>query len=268
MCQVLEPGANNHLRRDIVLCKIFANKFRGLLCLEIFVKKKPSLSHPIVETLRWRILRWEYPPHYPLNEEMLCQEFGVSRSPVREALKALEAGGFVERRKNRTYVVKQVRGSDLEELYDFRLALELYSLDILVRTPEWHDKVRQLREEWENQDLESLDNLDNQKLALVDQHFHETLLALTGKRIFLEELRKLNERLFVFRMMDFDQPSRVESTRAQHLAILDAVLAGDKQRAREALSCNVLDGRNNVSKGFAEVLANSYERVEGFGKGN
>lgn len=220
------------------------------------VKKKLNLSHLIVEKLRLRITRWEYPPNFPLNEEALGNEFNVSRSPVREALKALEASGFIQKMTNRTYVVKQVRQSEVEELYDMRLALELYSIEILAQKPDLHDKVTKLRDVWLAIQLEGE---DNQSLADADQAFHEGLVAMVGNSVILHELQKLNERLYVFRMMDFDQPNRVDSTCKQHLAILDAVLSGNQDEARKCLRTNVIDGRNNVNKGFAEILTSSYE---------
>ena len=87
-----------------------------------------TLSASIVATLKDRIIAWRYPPEHRLTEDGLCKEFGVSRSPVREALRVLATNGFVRRTDNRGYAVRQVKRKELEELYDFRLALELYAV--------------------------------------------------------------------------------------------------------------------------------------------
>lgn len=222
------------------------------------IEKKIVLSSQVTKALRNRIVQWEYPPNHPLNEEMLCQDFGVSRSPIREALKTLEAEGLVQRLKNRSYVVRQIRIVDIEELYDFRLALELYSLETLTQTPKLHDQVRAMREYW---DLLELKEGDSHGLAMADQKLHEDLLTLVGNATFLTEIKKLNERFFIFRVLDFDQPERIDITRAQHLDILDAVLEGNVEKARARLSKNILAGRNNVSQKFAKIVASSYENA-------
>ena len=67
-----------------------------------------GLSASIVATLKERIVGWNYPPEHRLTELSLCREFGVSRSPVREALRALVTNGFVRKLANRGYAVRQL----------------------------------------------------------------------------------------------------------------------------------------------------------------
>ncbi|MBI3355630.1 MAG: GntR family transcriptional regulator, partial [Nitrospirae bacterium] len=77
-----------------------------------------NLSASIVATLKERIIHWQYPPEHRLTEAELCQKFGVSRSPVREALRILATDGFVKKMPNRGYVVKQHNLREIEELYE------------------------------------------------------------------------------------------------------------------------------------------------------
>ena len=91
-----------------------------------------NLGSSIVATLKERIITWQYPPEYRLTEEGLCQEFGVSRSPVREALRVLATNGFVRRTPTRGYAVRQVNLREIEELYAVRLALELFVVENLA----------------------------------------------------------------------------------------------------------------------------------------
>ena len=99
------------------------------------VRQGSTLSASIVSTLKERIIAWQYPPEHRMTEEALCREFGVSRSPVREALRVLVTNGFIRRMPNRGYAVRQVSIKDIEELYDVRLALELYALEARHRAP-------------------------------------------------------------------------------------------------------------------------------------
>src|SRR4026209_2316771 len=88
-----------------------------------------GLSASIVGTLKQRIVGWQYPPEHRLTEESLCREFGVSRSPVREALRALVTNGFVRKMQNRGYAVRQLDLREVEELYDLRTAIELHVVE-------------------------------------------------------------------------------------------------------------------------------------------
>ena len=224
--------------------------------------KKPaaSLGNKIAETLKERILQWEYPPDYLLGEEVLSQEFAVSRSPVREALRSLEAAGLVRRMPNRGYAVKQVGLAEVRELYDLRLALELHAVETLARTAETRPAVERLRKKWTDIALEGVAGAE---LARIDQNFHETLVQISGNNTMLEHLVRLNERLFIFRMIDFQKPQRPESTRQQHLTLLDAILAGNVALAREQLRANVEEGSSHVDMTLRDALLRAYERRAG-----
>jgi len=92
-------------------------------------------------------------------------------------------------------------------------------------------------------------------LAELDTAFHETLSALIGNETLLQNLRSINERLLVFRMIDFDKANRVQSTCEQHLAILSRISDRDGPGARAALRKNIEEGRSIVRNTMKEALA-------------
>ena len=218
-------------------------------------EKKHRLGAQIVEVLKKRILQWEYPPGFPLGEESLGREFSVSRSPVREALHSLEAAGFVHRMPNRGYTVRQVFPAEVDELYDLRLALELHALDGLTIRPETAGRLHALLQEWREKPREGR---DGRQLAEDDEAFHEALAALYGNTALVECLKGINQRLFIFRMIDFEQPDRMDTTCMQHMEILHALLARDRARARAALQANVEAGRRYVDRSLRDALVRSY----------
>ena len=112
------------------------------------VRQGSTLSASIVSTLKERIIAWQYPPEHRMTEEALCREFGVSRSPVREALRVLVTNGFIRRMPNRGYAVRQVSIKDIEELYDVRLALELYALEAVTERGAPPKALATLRDTW------------------------------------------------------------------------------------------------------------------------
>lgn len=210
----------------------------------------------IVTTLKERIITWQYPPEHRLTEDGLCREFGVSRSPVREALRVLATNGFVRRMDNRGYVVRQVRLKELEDLYDVRLALELYAVEMLATRGVPADALAALADTWNAVQRQPQRNVE--ELATLDARFHEALAILVGNAALLQQLQAISERLFVFRTIDFAKTDRVETTCAQHLDILERIEARDAGGAREALRRNVEEGRNIVGNSIKEALARAY----------
>jgi len=219
-------------------------------------KKSFTFSASLIATLKERIITWKYPPEHRLTEDALCREFGVSRSPVREALRVLATNGFVRRTANRGYAVRQVKVNEVEEMYEVRLALELYAVETLATRGAPADELAAMTKTWNT--LRRHPKRDVEELAALDARFHEGLASLLGNATLMRQLEAINERLHLFRTIDFAKTNRVAATCAQHLAILDRIAARDAAGAREAMRRNIEDGRNIVGSAIKEALARAY----------
>lgn len=220
--------------------------------------KEPSnLSATVVATLKEQILHWRYPPEHRLTEAELCKKFGVSRSPVREALRILATDGFVKKMPNRGYAVKQYNLREIEELYEVRLALELFVVESLARrgAPD-NGEISALKRTWTA--LLDGSSKKDEELARLDTQFHETLAHTVGNKSLVRQLRAINERLMLFRMIDFGKAHRAESTCHQHLEILKRIAARDVAGARKAMQRNIEEGRDNVHTAIKDALARAY----------
>ncbi len=216
-----------------------------------------NLSASIVATLKERIIHWQYPPEHRLTEAELCQKFGVSRSPVREALRTLATDGFLKKMANRGYAVKQYNLREIEELYEVRLALELFVVECLAtRGTLKKDDMQALKQTWTS--LLNGSSKKDEELARLDTLFHETLAHAAGNKSLLRQLRAINERLLLFRMIDFGKAHRAESTCHQHLDILKRIAAKDISGARKAMQRNIEEGKNNVHATIKDALARAY----------
>jgi DNA-binding GntR family transcriptional regulator len=96
------------------------------------VKDAPSLRELTTRTLRDAILKMHFKPHQQLVERKLCEETGVSRTCVREALRSLEAEGLVERIANRGLFVASVSLDEARQIYEMRAALEPAFAELFV----------------------------------------------------------------------------------------------------------------------------------------
>jgi len=218
---------------------------------------RSNRSAQIFAVLKDRIIRWQYPPGHRFTEQELCEEFTVSRSPIREALRMLVENGLVDKVPHHGYHVKQPNRSEIEELYDVRLALETFIVEQVAQTGLPSAEAERLQRLWADL-LAKLPELDPDA-ALEDERFHEDLARATGNKTLLDMLRSINERLRFVRMTDITTPERLRITCEQHLAILARIAAHDVTGARDALRGNVEQGREHVQNAFLRALAGAYQ---------
>ena len=216
----------------------------------------PNLSADVFSVLKDRIIRWEYAPGHRFTEEGLSEEFGISRSPVREALRMLVENKLVDKAPHRGYSVKQLDMQEIHELYDVRMALETFTIERLTRIDvparEWKEQYRTWR------GLRKATITNSSEFAKLDEEFHERLAIWTGNRTLLQQIRSIDERLHFIRLADITTDERLLATCEQHLRILDCIKDKDIECAREALQNNIEDGRKNVDHAIKEALARAY----------
>ena len=216
----------------------------------------PNLSTEIFTVLKDRIISWEYASGHRFTEEGLCEEFGVSRSPIREALRMLVENNLVEKAPYKSYSVKQLDLQEIHELYDVRLALETFAIERLVERGYPQANWEELYGIWKN--LRKASMAGSSDFAMRDEEFHEMLVIWTGNRTLLQQIRSIDERLHFIRMTDITTPERLRATCEQHLRILDCIRDKNIECARKALQTNIEDGRKNVEHAIKEALARAY----------
>jgi DNA-binding GntR family transcriptional regulator len=220
-------------------------------------RKTSPLSAEIFAVLKRRIICWEYPPGHRFIEEELCEEFGVSRSPVREALQMLAENGLVTKEAYRGYTVRLPDMEEVHELYDVRLALETYVVEWLATHGMPEARWTELYTIWQCAAQTTPEVVTD--FAEMDEGFHEQLAECTGNRYLLHFLRSTNERLHFIRMTDITDIDRLHATCEQHLHILECIKKGDVQGAREAVRVNIEGGRQKVEHAFKEALSRAFQ---------
>ncbi len=156
--------------------------------------------------------------------------------------------------------VRQLLLADVEDLYEFRFAIEVQAVRGLARNGLPKDVEARLRDQWANP--EKLEDLSRQTLASLDEVFHADLVAAHGNQLMMEQIRRINERLHAFRAFDFSHTARAQSTGDEHTAILDRIAAGDETGAAQALRQNISSGLDNVEITIMHLLARSHSCVD------
>ena len=220
-----------------------------------------QLAPQILRTLRERILNWYYPPGRHLGEQLLCEEFAASRIPVREALRALAEQGLVDQVPNQGCYVKQPDVEGIHQLYDYRLALELFVIERVATVGLPPEFVARTRAEWEPWlKIRADAPVDGGELVRADEAFHLGFARHLENAYIVEALEDINERLRFVRLVVITTPHRVHATAGEHLAVLDAVARKNPEAARRALRLNISAARNKVEIALAQALTNAHRR--------
>lgn len=200
----------------------------------------------VARILRERILSGNYAEDEFIRQEMIANELGVSRIPVREALAQLEAEGLVIRQKYRGALVPKLSIGEIEEIYEVRGMLEPYLLEAAIPniTPEVITKLRSVVER-------SRTARDMTEWAGLNMDFHQALYSLANKPLSVQVLENLLTRADRYlKMQRFLSSETRDESDAEHHRILDLIEEGDAQGAvnalREHISWNAQDLRRTL----------------------
>lgn len=193
---------------------------------EIFNK---SLSEQVLDALRAAILDGDLRPGTTLVETDLAARLGVSRAPLREALRILSAEGLVEAVPYHGTKVRALSRADIEEIYSLRAALETFAVQRLIhrQTP---DAVEQLRVHYDAM-LAAAQAGDLSKVNEADSAFHRTLITLSGHSLLLTTWNSIYMRVRQVMALLNRANGNLTQVAYTHLAIIDAIACGDEAQA-------------------------------------
>lgn len=162
----------------------------------------------------------------------LAQKLGVSRTPVREAMRKLELEGLVRMIPRKGAVVAEITISDLEDVLEVRMALEELAVKLACKmlTPEQIEEIGSLADEFE----QTLYGEDVGACAQADMRFHEAIYEATGNGRLVQILNNLREQMYRYRMEYLKDRDAHQQLVQEHAEILKALAAGDVDRALEA----------------------------------
>ncbi|SFT58073.1 transcriptional regulator, GntR family [Mesorhizobium sp. YR577] len=190
--------------------------------------------------LRW-ILQGDVPPDTVLNEAQLARDFGVSVGAVREFLIRFTPFGLIEKRPNRSWLLKGFTRAFADEMFTVREVFERLALRELLAETSAHqrEEMNKLAEAHRR----VIEGSDNEALAFpeLDTWFHQTLCGAAHNR-FISDFSRMIAIIvhFHYRWNKVDEIRRNRTAAAEHLEIIEAVLAGDGAAATAALDRHLM----------------------------
>jgi len=194
-------------------------------------------SIEIADALEAAILSGEFAPGELLNELELARRFDVSRTPVREALLNLSATGIVELERGKGAVVVGISLDTLFEAYEV-LANSLGFACALAAermTPLQRAELRNLVAEM----AANTDEATRERYIALDENLHDAILDGAKNAILARQVRACKRRISAVRTMSMRSHKSVEAIVPELEKVVDAIAAGDKVGAREALEAHV-----------------------------
>lgn len=185
----------------------------------------------LLESLRSGV----FSPGDRLREEEVSEALGLSRTPVREALRRLEADRIVEHRPRIGAVIRSLTYTEVVELYEMRLVLERTAAEMAAQhgTDAEFDTLDTLNDRIESERT-------NPALgASINQDFHRCLYLAARNRFLLEAARGLNNSLLLLGPTTFTDEARIDVVVGQHRSIVSALRDGDAEAAGVAAEAHL-----------------------------
>lgn len=199
--------------------------------------------------LRRRILEGELPGGTKVIPDEVAEALSISRMPVREALRQLDADGLVTLRPNRRAVVTSLTAFEVEELFEIRTALEVLAVKFAVPTltPDVIAELEALRER--------MDRVRDDPQEWVKRHdqFHQAICVAGGRKRLAQEVGRIRQATQPYVLMFMRVYSTVEMPGHEHAVLLEVLASGDVSKAQRVM-------RDHVARPGIGILAFLRER--------
>lgn len=204
------------------------------------------LRDVVFNTLRHAILKGELEPGERLMEIALAQKLGVSRTPIREAIRKLELEGLVVMVPRKGAEVADITEKDLRDVLEVRTALEELSIELAMKNMN-DDDYKQLAEANKlfAKDSEGDDLI---KIAEADVAFHELMYMATGNKRLIQIINNLREQMYRYRLEYIKDKSTHARLVDEHNRIIDAMVKNDVAEAKAAIKLHVENQEENILK--------------------
>jgi DNA-binding GntR family transcriptional regulator len=207
-----------------------------------------SLASVATQEIERMILAGEFKAGERLNELALAARLGISRGPVREAVRSLERGGLVVTVVNQGSYVRQVSADEAAELYDIRIALTGHACASLARSASPAQIAALEALVGRMQAAQAAE--DPAAYYALNLEFHDTLMRSAGNRRALRICEDVGHELNLFRRRSLVSGEGMQASNAEHAAIVAAIAARDPDRARET-------GEAHIARGMRRYVASA-----------
>lgn len=195
------------------------------------IKRNKLLNQETYRLLKYQILEGEFKPGTKLSEVQLAKQLGVSRTPIREAIKCLATEGFVNTIPGFGTVVNGFSLKDLKEILQVRGALEGLAAKLAIEkiSSAEINQLEKIISEMKNNSEEK--NLE--LFSVASQKFQELILTISGNGQLINMRNNISDKTLRYRIRSLSSPERLKYSLKEHLDIFEAIKNKDSKMADE-----------------------------------
>ncbi|MFF4739762.1 GntR family transcriptional regulator [Streptomyces sp. NPDC001262] len=208
---------------------------------------RERLRDQVAHALRAALISGELRPGQIYSAPGLAEDFGISATPVREAMLDLVREGLVEPVRNKGFRVTEVNERDLDQYTEIRALIEIPMVGRVTRTAtrEQLEALRPVAEEI----VRAAREHDLIGYLEADRQFHLSLLALSGNERLVETVSDLRKRSRLYGLTGLDENGELIPSAEEHLELLDLMLTGDAKKAEKCMARHLGHVRSLWAKG-------------------
>ena len=208
--------------------------------------KSTSLADQVFDKLENDIIQGVYPKGEILTELKLVEQLGVSRTPIRDALRRLEQERLIAD-TGKGSLVLGITDDDLLDIMNIRERIEGLAAYYAAKniTPE---AVKELTHITDLQDF-YFHKHDAERLRQVDDEFHDTICRLGGRTVISDTLIPLHRKTRRYRRIAMEDWDRTTQTTQEHFAICKAIIEGDAPLAKQLMKQHIVNAKHHMIKG-------------------
>lgn len=211
------------------------------------------LAEQVYNRLKDDIFNFRLLPGDNFTETEMALSYGVSRTPLRDALFRMQREGYLDVGFRRGWKVRPIDFERLDNLYDLRIVLEMAALERLCQNPDPSPELEALNAVWllPEQERES----EAVKVAELDESFHTNLVAAAGNEEMTRIHTEVTEKIRIVRRLDFLKKNRVDATYEEHSKILKLIAKRKATEAQILLRAHITQSKLEVRKITIWMLA-------------
>lgn len=218
------------------------------------------LVDQVYKDIKEKIVTGELGPNTKLTTRTLCEHYGISDTPLKQALNRLVSEGLVEPLPRRGMRVKQMTPKDVHESIEARLMIELYAVDSALRSVRQNGELVKRLEGIidedealiaEAKDLGTYSELAQRELE-VSQQFHTIIIATTGNDLILNTYRNIVNHTYYYYQAGLNKTVQAISSVEEHKTILEMLRTLDETGLRKAIREHLRTRESAVSTAFGE----------------
>jgi DNA-binding GntR family transcriptional regulator len=208
------------------------------------------LRELVFENIRQAIVKGIFAPGERLMEIQLADDLGVSRTPVREAIRKLELEGFVVMIPRRGTYVANLSIKDINDVYEIRISLDVLAAGLAAERIEPEELEELNRLLLEISEAARTGPMD--KIVRLDTAFHDVLYKASRNDRLRNIINNLREQITGIRGTSMRYPGRLADTLEEHRALVDSIAARDSERAQAAARIHLENAEHTLLKAMAE----------------